>query len=119
MKIKATFKQLSRRLLKFIKRELPAIFVCMSILAGALLMAVVARELTGVRTTAWFLLAVSVAFLRLPKAFNKDRNSKEPYLIRFAYGFREGFVPMSSAVQNLQVLFDKIQALKQKMSDSK
>lgn len=119
MKIRAAFKLTLRRLLKISRRELPALFIYASTLAGALLIAAIAIDLTGIKPTAWPLLAISVSIINLPRAFNKDKNSKDPYLIRFARAFREGFIPMSSAMQNIQGLFDMVQALKKKIENAK
>ncbi len=84
-----------------IKREVFAAFSLFSTLAGALFFGYIAVQMTGTSQTTWPLLAVAGSIIALPKVFKKIKDSQEPYVIRFAHAFREGFVPMYSTAQNL------------------
>jgi hypothetical protein len=91
------------------KREFPALFVFLSLLTGATFFSLIANEAIGVQSSAWPLIAVSVAMMNLPKTFGKNR-ANDLYTIRFARAFRDGFVPMYSMVQSIQEFLEKIRS---------
>jgi len=91
-----------------IKREVFAAFSLFSTLTGALFFGYIAVQMTGASQTTWPLLAVAGSIIALPKVFKKIKDSQEPYVIRFAHAFREGFVPMYSTAQNLPGLLNKL-----------
>jgi hypothetical protein len=94
-------KRLSRKLWRRLKRESPALFVFLSLLAGAVLFGLITNEVSGITSSVWPLIAVSVAIMNLPKTFGKNR-ANDLYTIRFARAFRDGFVPMCSMMQGVQ-----------------
>jgi hypothetical protein len=98
-----------KKLWRHLKRELPALFIFLSLLTGAVLFGLIANEVSGITSSAWPLIALSVAIMNLPQAFRKSR-SNELYTIRFARAFRDGFVPMYSTVQSIQDFFEKIKS---------
>jgi hypothetical protein len=101
--------RLSKKLWRRLKRESSALFVFLSLLTGAVLFEVIANEVSGIASSAWPLIAVSVAIMNLPQTFRKSR-SNELYTIRFARAFRDGFVPMYSMVQGVQEFLEKIKS---------
>jgi hypothetical protein len=109
LNFKYQIKRLSKKLCRRLKRESPALFVFLSLLTGAILFGVIANEVSGIASSAWPLIAVSVAIMNLPQAFRKSR-SNELYTIRFARAFRDGFVPMYSMAQNIQDFLEKIKS---------
>jgi hypothetical protein len=103
--VKRLFKKLWRRL----KRESPALFVFLSLLTGAALLGLIANEVSGITSSIWPLIALSVAIMNLPQAFRKSKSS-ELYTIRFARAFRDGFVPMYSMMQSVQGFLEKFRS---------
>lgn len=102
-------KRLPKKLWRRLKRESPALFVFLSLLTGAALFGVIANEVSGIASSAWPLIAISVSIMNLPQTFSKSRNN-DLYTIRFARAFRDGFVPMYSMLQSVQGLLEKVQA---------
>jgi hypothetical protein len=106
---KLQVKRLSKKVMKQLKRESSALFIFLSLLTGAVLFGLIAKEVSGITSSAWLLIAVSVAIMNLPQTFRKSR-SNELYTIRFARAFRNGFMPMYSMLQSVQGLFEKIRS---------
>jgi hypothetical protein len=103
--VKHLFKKLCRRL----RRESPALFVFLSLLTGAVLFGLITSEVSGSTSSAWPLIAVSVAIMNLPQTFRKNR-ANELYSIRFARAFRDGFMPMYSLIQGVQGFLEKMRS---------
>jgi hypothetical protein len=102
-------KRLSKKLWRRLKRESSALFIFLSLLTGAALFGVIANEVSGITSSAWPLIALSVAIMNLPQTFRKNRTN-ELYTIRFARAFRDGFVPMYSMMQGIQGFLEKMKS---------
>lgn len=101
--------RLSKKLWRRLKREAPALFIFLSLLTGAILFGLIANEVSGVTSSVWPLIAISVSIMNLPQTFRKNKTN-DLYTIRFARAFRDGFVPMHSMVQSIQDFLEKIKS---------
>ncbi len=109
LNFKFQINRLSKKLWRRFKRESPALFVFISLLTGAALFGLIANEVSGITSSVWPLIAISVAIMNLPQTFRKNR-SNELYTIRFARAFRDGFVPMYSMMRGIQEFLEKMKS---------
>ncbi len=94
------------------KREAPALLLLLPLLTGAVFSGEIVSEVTGIALHSWVLLALAVSIMNLPKTFSKNKPD-ELYTIRFARAFRDGFVPMYSAIQWLLEILGEFRSKRQ------
>jgi len=79
---------------QIIRQEALAIFIGLSMIAGAATFCMIARQAGHINGVNWIWLAITSALIGLPKVFSKLKNKEEPRTITFARGFREGFLSL-------------------------
>jgi len=77
--------------MKFTAREARPLFLALSILAGTITFCLAMQSLGEFIPRDWGWMAIAIAIICLPTAFDKLRRSPEPYTIQFARAFRIGF----------------------------
>lgn len=93
-------KHFVERVRQIARHEGPALFICVAMIAGAAAFCAMVSRIWDIGVD-WKWIAVIASLVNLPRAFAKLKDSKEPYTIRFARAFREGFLSLSSAAPNL------------------
>jgi len=71
--------------------EVRPLFLALSILAGTITFCLAMQSLGEFIPRDWWWMAIAIAIICLPPAFDKLRRSPEPYTIQFAQAFRIGF----------------------------
>ena len=83
------------------KREASVVFVYVPMFVGALTFDFLIGKPLGLGGFQIVLWALVGSALNLPAAYSRIGHSQQPYLIRIARAFREGFVPMSSILLDI------------------
>lgn len=93
--------RLIRKIKQIAKREGPALFIFSAVLAGSFVFYSMASEVSGNNNSAFSWLVIAGSITSLPRVFSKMKNNHEPYVIQFARGFGEGFLPMASSMPSV------------------
>jgi hypothetical protein len=109
---KSRIRRLLKNLWRRLKRESSAISLSPPLLAGAVSSGLIISDITGITLRLWLLLALAVAIMNLPKTFSRNKPT-DLYTIRFARAFRDGFIPMYSAIQWTLEIVEKIRSKRQ------
>ncbi len=97
-----------KNLKQFIKREGPPLFVLLSMVVGAGAFLTIAGGMWNVGTSKWWMLIIIASLMRLPNAFKKLKENEEPNTLKFARGFREGFLSLASIAPDISMWTVKV-----------
>jgi len=117
-KRKGQKKGFSKRAQDFAKREGPVIFVYISVMTGATVFTMIVGRAWNLTLSDWIWLVIASSLLGLPKVFARLKNSREPYLIRFARAFRAGFLSLSWIAPNMSTWVSKTYEMWKKINDN-
>ena len=109
--------QHNKKVRQIVMREGAALLVLMSMLSGTCALYWATSAILPIPNPNLILILIAGSMANLPKVFSKIRSSQEPYIIRFALGFREGFFPVLTKIPNLLTAFQNM-LLQLKESDN-
>ncbi len=101
---KKTFKQ-------WLGCEAKALFLLLTTAAGAVTFCLIVDQSWGFGPDKWRWLALAAALMGLPNVWRKLKNSKEPWLIRFAQAYREGFLSLGLIAPEVSGWVTKVRGL--------
>ncbi len=101
---KKTFKQ-------WLGCEAKVLFLLLATAAGAVTFCLIVDQSWELGADKWHGLALAATLMGLPKVWRKLKNSKEPWLIRFALAFREGFLSLGLIAPEVSGWVTKVRGL--------
>jgi hypothetical protein len=96
-----------KKVLQIARREVPALFIYVAMFAGAMAFCIVLGSYVGIEAANQRHWAVISSLNSLPKVYAKLKDKQVPFLILFAWAFREGFLSPASIAPNLSKLLTK------------
>jgi len=85
---------------KIVVTEGSVVFIGLSIFAGSSVFLQIVKESLPVSSVSLQWVSIAITILLLPKVFSTLQRRNDPILIRFARGFREGFLGVQLIIPN-------------------
>lgn len=102
---------ISKTFKKAIGCEVLAFFLLISMTTGAATFCLIIGQTWGLEVGDWIWLAIAASLRGLPKVYTQLKKSREPWLVRFARAYREGFLSLALIAPDLSTWFTKVRGL--------